>query len=197
MKMWNGMKLTSWKSSVDPATGLFSMGMDISPGKTQMLMVYNNTVPYWSSGEWTGNSFANAPETYIPNKFVASCVTVSPSSIYVRSSYAGQCNMYDICGPYGLCNGNDMCGCIEGFTPKNYSQGVCSTGCARRKPLHCSVTAGTTDGLLESKNRYLPKEKAVSYNNESTLQGCRTACLKNCSCTAFVFFISDLPICRM
>ncbi|XP_059068827.1 G-type lectin S-receptor-like serine/threonine-protein kinase At2g19130 [Cryptomeria japonica] len=234
MKMWKGMKLTSWKSSVDPATGLFSMGMDISPGKTQMLMVYNNSNPYWYSGEWTGNSFANAPEAYIPNKFVVSCVTVSPSSIYVsysifpsvhiltgklqvdekghiglyfgmddctwsqvRSSYGGQCNKYDICGPYGLCNGNDTCGCIEGFTPKNYTQDVFSSGCARRKPLHCSVTAGTTDGFLESKNRYLPKEKAVSYNNESTLQGCRTACLKNCSCTAFVFFISDLPICRM
>ncbi|GLJ35685.1 hypothetical protein SUGI_0717080 [Cryptomeria japonica] len=64
MKLWKGMKLTSWKSSVDPASGLFSLGMDMSPGKTQMLMLYNNIVPYWSSGEWTGNYFANVPEVH-------------------------------------------------------------------------------------------------------------------------------------
>ncbi|GLJ51359.1 hypothetical protein SUGI_1092040 [Cryptomeria japonica] len=53
MKMWKGMKLTSWKSSVDPATWLFSVGIDMSPRKTQMVMAYNSSVPYWSSGEWT------------------------------------------------------------------------------------------------------------------------------------------------
>ncbi|GLJ35684.1 hypothetical protein SUGI_0717070 [Cryptomeria japonica] len=34
MKLWKGMKLTSWKSYVDPTSGLFSVGMDMSPGKT-------------------------------------------------------------------------------------------------------------------------------------------------------------------
>ncbi|GLJ51238.1 hypothetical protein SUGI_1090030 [Cryptomeria japonica] len=43
MKMWKGMKLTSWKSSVYPAIGLFSIGMDISQGKTQLVMIYNNS----------------------------------------------------------------------------------------------------------------------------------------------------------
>ncbi|GLJ50558.1 hypothetical protein SUGI_1077110 [Cryptomeria japonica] len=228
MKMWKGMKLTSWKSSVDPATGLFSVGMDISPGKTQMVMVYNSSVPYWSTGEWTGRYFANVPEAYAPKEFMMSCVSVSPSKIYTTfsvfavhtltgrfqfdengelrlyylkddgtwiqewSTYRGQCNAYDICGAYGLCNANDVCSCAEGFTPKHHTQGLLSSGCARRRPLHCS-----TDGFLESKNRYLPEEEAVSYNNESTLQDCRTACLNNCSCTAFAFVISDLPICRL
>ncbi|GLJ51441.1 hypothetical protein SUGI_1093300 [Cryptomeria japonica] len=69
MKMWKGMRLASWKPSVDPAIGLFSIGMDLSPGKTQLVMVYNNSVPYWSTGEWTGNYFANHPEVYSPKKF--------------------------------------------------------------------------------------------------------------------------------
>ncbi|GLJ51354.1 hypothetical protein SUGI_1091970 [Cryptomeria japonica] len=47
MKMSKGMKLTSRKSSVDPASGLFSYGMDMSSGKTDMLMTYNNSIPYW------------------------------------------------------------------------------------------------------------------------------------------------------
>ncbi|GLJ51259.1 hypothetical protein SUGI_1090360 [Cryptomeria japonica] len=62
MKMWKGMKLTSWKSSVDFPIGLFSYGMDMSPGKSQMVMIYNNSITYWSSGEWTGNTTAKIPE---------------------------------------------------------------------------------------------------------------------------------------
>ncbi|XP_057869496.1 S-locus-specific glycoprotein S6-like [Cryptomeria japonica] len=90
MKLWKGMKLTSWKSSVDPASGLFSLGMDMSPGKTQMLMLYNNIVPYWSSGEWTGNYFANVPEVYAPTRFEISCVRVSPFKIYFTFSISRQ-----------------------------------------------------------------------------------------------------------
>ncbi|GLJ21871.1 hypothetical protein SUGI_0409030 [Cryptomeria japonica] len=237
MKVWKGMKLTSWKSSVDPASGLFSLGMDMSPGKTQMLMVYNNSVPYWSSGEWTGNYFANVPEINAPKIFEMSCVRISPSKIYFSfwifrhgptltgrisvdaekgelkywdlmddgtwnqgwSTYEGQCSRYDICGANGLCNANDVCSCIEGFKPKrDTDQGWWSSGCSRRRPLQCSVTEGTTDGFLEFNDRNLPEEESVSYNNESTnMQGCRTACLNNCSCTAFAFDISDLPVCRL
>ncbi|KAH9323920.1 hypothetical protein KI387_018559, partial [Taxus chinensis] len=62
MKMWKGMKLTSWKSSVDPARGLLSFGMDPSPGRTKLLLIYNNRVPYWSSGEWAGDHFTNLSE---------------------------------------------------------------------------------------------------------------------------------------
>ncbi|KAH9310700.1 hypothetical protein KI387_025735, partial [Taxus chinensis] len=53
MKFWKGMKIKSWKNSVDPASGLFSLEIDPAPGKTQLLLVYNNTVRYWTSGEWT------------------------------------------------------------------------------------------------------------------------------------------------
>ncbi|GLJ51252.1 hypothetical protein SUGI_1090190 [Cryptomeria japonica] len=185
MKMWKSMKLTSWKSSSDPATGLFSYGMDMSPGKTQMMMFYNNTIPYLSSGEWTRGYFAKIPESEGQKTIEMSCVRVSPSSIYYNftispldqtlhtlgrllfsengelqlyywmdnnrwslrwSTYRGQCSDYEICGAYGLCNTNDLCTCVQGFTPKNKSQGWWSSGCVRRRPLQCSATEGTTDG---------------------------------------------------
>ncbi|GLJ51362.1 hypothetical protein SUGI_1092070 [Cryptomeria japonica] len=233
MKMWKGMKLTSWKSSVDPASGLFSVGIDTTPGKTQLVLAYNNSVPYWSSGEWTGVYFSNNPEGHDPMRFVLFYAKISPSRMYMNftlfpsfhtvtgrfqldengeihlyclmddgtwiqgwSTYQGQCSRYDICGAYGLCNLNDACSCIEGFTPKHKTRGLLSSGCARRGHLQCSVTGGSTDGFLETKNRSLPEEQAVSYN-EPTLLGCRTACLNNCSCTAFAFVISDLPACRL
>ncbi|XP_057827950.2 G-type lectin S-receptor-like serine/threonine-protein kinase At2g19130 [Cryptomeria japonica] len=235
MKLWRGMKITSWKSSVDPATGLFSYGPDMSPGKTQTVLIYNKSVPYWSTGEWTGSYFTKVPETnHFPNIYELSFVRVSPSRFYYQhtvnpsghvlrarelvdengkikvyllmddgtwnlwwSTHRGQCSDYEICGAYGLCNANDVCSCVEGFSPKNDSHGWRSSGCARRRPLQCSVTTGTTDGFLETKNRYLPEEEALSYNNEPTMEDCRTACLNNCSCTAFAFVISDLPICRL
>ncbi|GLJ51249.1 hypothetical protein SUGI_1090150 [Cryptomeria japonica] len=233
MEMWKGMKLTSWKSSSDPATGLFSYGMDMSPGKTQMMLFYNNTVPCLSSGEWIGGYFVKEPQMEGSKKLQTSCVRLSPSRIYIKyvinqidhiltgrilvsengrfqiyflmddgrwsvrwSTYQGQCNDYEICGAYGLCNLNDVCSCVQGFTPKNGSKSWWSSGCARQRPLHCSVTEGTTDGFSEAKDQYLSEKEAVLYNEE-TQDSCRTSCLNNCSCTAFAFAISDPPVCRL
>ncbi|GLJ51257.1 hypothetical protein SUGI_1090340 [Cryptomeria japonica] len=235
MKMWKGMHLTSWKSSVDPAaSGLFSYGMDMSPRKTQMVLVYNNSIPYSSSGEWTGNYFTKIPEIGAEKRFRLFCVRISPESIYFNfsinqvdhtlngriilsengmlelyylmddnrwtiewSTFGGQWSDYDICGAYGVCNKNEVCSCSEGFAPKHASASWWSNGCARRRPLQCSVTEGTTDDFLEAKNQYLPEKEAVSYNNKATLEDCRIACLKNCSCTAFACAISDPPVCRL
>ncbi|GLJ51286.1 hypothetical protein SUGI_1090770 [Cryptomeria japonica] len=234
-KLWKGMTLTSWKSSSDPASGLYSFRMDTSPGKTELMMLFNNTVPYWSSGECIGhNYFTKVPELEGQKKVQTSCVRLSPSRIYINFSinpidhmikgrfvlnengdfelffwmddgrwslrwltYRCQCSNYKICGSYGLCNTNDVCSCVQGFTPKHDSQGWWSTGCARGKPLECSVTEGTTDGFLEATNQYLPEKKAILINNEPTQQGCRTACLHKCSCTAFAFADSDPPVCKL
>ncbi|GLJ51275.1 hypothetical protein SUGI_1090580 [Cryptomeria japonica] len=234
MKMWKGMTLTSWKSSSDPASGLFSFRMDVSPGKTQMMMFYNNTVPYWSSGECSGNYCTKVPELQAQKKIQASCVRLSLSRIYIHfginpidhtltgrsvldvngelqvyiwmddgrwslrwSTYRGQCSDYEICGAYGLCNANDVCSCVQGFTPNKDSQGWWSSGCSRRRPLQCSATEGTNDEFLVAKNQYLSEKEAVIINNEPTQLGCQTACLNNCSCTAFGLAISDQPICRL
>ncbi|XP_057827970.1 G-type lectin S-receptor-like serine/threonine-protein kinase At2g19130 [Cryptomeria japonica] len=234
MKMWKGMTIISWKNTLDPASGLFSFLMDMSPGKTQMMMFYNNTVPYWSSGECSGNSCTKVPELQVKKKVLASSVRLSPSRIYNAfgispidhtptgrfvldengelqlyfwmddgrwsmkwSTHRGQCSDYEICGAYGLCNANDVCSCVQGFTPYNDSRGWWSSGCSRRRPLQCSATEGTTDGFLEAKNQYLSEKEAVIINNEPTQQGCQTACLNNCSCTAFGLAISDRPVCRL
>ncbi|GLJ51284.1 hypothetical protein SUGI_1090750 [Cryptomeria japonica] len=234
MKMWKGMTLTSWKSSSDPASGLFSIRMDVSPGKTEMVMFYNNTVPYWSSGECSGNYCTKVPELQAQKKIQASCVRLSPSRIYIHfginpidhtltgrsvldvngklqvyfwmddgrwslrwSTYRGQCSDYEICGAYGLCNANDVCSCVQGFTPNKDSQGWWSSGCSRRRPLQCSATEGTNDEFLVPKNQYLSEKEAVIINNEPTQLGCQTACLNNCSCTAFGLAISDQAICRL
>ncbi|XP_059068805.1 G-type lectin S-receptor-like serine/threonine-protein kinase At2g19130 [Cryptomeria japonica] len=199
-----------------------------------MMMFYNNTVPYWSSGECSGNYCTKVPELQAQKKIQASCVRLSPSRIYIHfginpidhtltgrsvldvngelqvyfwmddgrwslrwSTYRGQCSDYEICGAYGLCNVNDVCSCVQGFTPNKDSQGWWSSGCSRRRPLQCSATEGTNDEFFVAKNQYLSEKEAVIINNEPTQLGCQTACLNNCSCTAFGLAISDQPICRL
>ncbi|GLJ32977.1 hypothetical protein SUGI_0664100 [Cryptomeria japonica] len=65
MKLWKGMKVNSWKSSVDPAPGPFFVQMNPSPGKKDFLLQYKNGVSYYSSGDWTGKYYSTTmlPET--------------------------------------------------------------------------------------------------------------------------------------
>ncbi|XP_021748135.1 G-type lectin S-receptor-like serine/threonine-protein kinase SD2-2 [Chenopodium quinoa] len=68
-----GMNLTvtgsivAWKSEWDPSPGRYSLRFR-PPLYGEIELVYNDTVSYWSTGRWTGSSFANVPEmtvTYI------------------------------------------------------------------------------------------------------------------------------------
>ncbi|CAL2249480.1 unnamed protein product [Prunus armeniaca] len=47
--------LTSWKSSEDPAPGLFSLELDPN-GSSAYLILWNTSRVYWSSGAWDANS---------------------------------------------------------------------------------------------------------------------------------------------
>ncbi|GLJ37589.1 hypothetical protein SUGI_0763780 [Cryptomeria japonica] len=85
MKVWKGIKLTSWRSSSDPAPGPFSFQMDPTPGKTDFLLLYNNNISYLNSGEWVGNQFTNMPE--MSNKdsskiLKTAFVKISPTRMY-------------------------------------------------------------------------------------------------------------------
>ncbi|KAE8726146.1 G-type lectin S-receptor-like serine/threonine-protein kinase SD2-2 [Hibiscus syriacus] len=57
--------LTSWKSSVDPSPGLFSLRLNPKEFN-KFELVYNSTTVYWSTGNWTGKAFVNVPQMTIP-----------------------------------------------------------------------------------------------------------------------------------
>ncbi|XP_031284089.1 G-type lectin S-receptor-like serine/threonine-protein kinase At2g19130 [Pistacia vera] len=68
--------LTSWKNKEDPASGLFSLGLDPS-GLDQYVILWNYSEQYWSSGLWNGQIFSMVPEmvsrhffnfTYVSNE---------------------------------------------------------------------------------------------------------------------------------
>ncbi|KAG1347243.1 G-type lectin S-receptor-like serine/threonine-protein kinase [Cocos nucifera] len=54
-------RLISWKSSADPAPGIFSLELD-PDGTSQYYIQWNESVTYWSSGTWNGQIFSGVPE---------------------------------------------------------------------------------------------------------------------------------------
>lgn len=55
------VNLTSWKSLFDPSPGLYSLRLR-PRFYNEFELVYNGSSVYWSTGNWTGGSFANIPE---------------------------------------------------------------------------------------------------------------------------------------
>eukprot|EP01018_Ginkgo_biloba_P011522 Gb_37900 [translate_table: standard] len=103
----------------------------------------------------------------------------------IWSQPSDQCAVYDGCGPYGSCDLNNLqfCSCIRGFEPVDGREP--SNGCVRRTQLNCDVKNGSTDRFLQLTDRFLT-DTAVSYDGQ-TRNGCKAACLNNCSCTAFAY----------
>ncbi|KAL8248361.1 hypothetical protein R6Q59_005229 [Mikania micrantha] len=52
--------ISSWKSAENPAVGLFSL--EIDHDYKQLVIMWNRSVQYWSSGSWDGQFFSWIPE---------------------------------------------------------------------------------------------------------------------------------------
>lgn len=53
--------LTAWKTEDDPSPGKFVSG--ISPEKPPQGFIWNNSIPFWRSGQWNGLKLVGIPET--------------------------------------------------------------------------------------------------------------------------------------
>ncbi|GLJ33018.1 hypothetical protein SUGI_0664800 [Cryptomeria japonica] len=82
MKLWKGMKVNSWKSSVDPAPGPFFEQINPSPGKTDISLQYKNGVSYYSTGELTGRYFTTLPGALSYSTLKLEFVVFSPTRMY-------------------------------------------------------------------------------------------------------------------
>ncbi|KAK7292696.1 hypothetical protein RJT34_15548 [Clitoria ternatea] len=57
--------LVSWRTPTDPSPGLYSLRLK-PPHYGEFELVFNDTVSYWSTGNWTNGSFVDVPEMTIP-----------------------------------------------------------------------------------------------------------------------------------
>ncbi|WOG98735.1 hypothetical protein DCAR_0418080 [Daucus carota subsp. sativus] len=52
--------LTSWRNAEDPAPSVFSL--EVETNETSLVLVYNKTKQYFTTGSWTGRYFVSVPE---------------------------------------------------------------------------------------------------------------------------------------
>ncbi|XP_076921301.1 G-type lectin S-receptor-like serine/threonine-protein kinase At4g27290 isoform X2 [Bidens hawaiensis] len=97
-----------------------------------------------------------------------------------------KCDTYGLCGPYGICNTVTFstCGCLKGFelkNPREISGDNWSSGCRRIRSLDCAPE----EGFLKFSSLKLPDTQNAVFDVNLSLQECKVACKKNCSCTAY------------
>ncbi|CAL4973676.1 unnamed protein product [Urochloa decumbens] len=98
-----------------------------------------------------------------------------------------QCDAVSPCGPNGVCDTNNLpvCSCLRGFTPKTPAAWALRDGrdgCVRSTPLDCR---NGTDGFVKVRHAKVPDTERAAVDWALTLDQCRQACLRNCSCTAY------------
>uniref|UniRef100_A0A0D9W4V2 Receptor-like serine/threonine-protein kinase n=1 Tax=Leersia perrieri TaxID=77586 RepID=A0A0D9W4V2_9ORYZ len=105
-----------------------------------------------------------------------------------------QCDVYAMCGPFTVCNDITFpfCTCMKGFSirsPEDWELDDRTGGCVRNTPLFCSsnkTEAGNTDKFYPMAYVQLP-DKAQNIGTANSSDGCATACLISCSCTAYSY----------
>ncbi|KAG6520620.1 G-type lectin S-receptor-like serine/threonine-protein kinase At2g19130 [Zingiber officinale] len=132
-------RLTSWKSKIDPAPGIFSFEMD-QEGSFQYFSFWNSSRTYWTSGLWDGRIFSQIPElvpVYIynfqvvnetdknyftysvsnPNYFKSRCVIDPDSGQIQQLTWMENSNSWLLfwaqprskCSVYGVCGSFGSC----------------------------------------------------------------------------------------
>ncbi|KAG0475713.1 hypothetical protein HPP92_015399 [Vanilla planifolia] len=106
---------------------------------------------------------------------------------------SSQCDVYSVCGPFGICYEKSMpvCKCANGFSPassRDWELNDWSSGCTRNTKLQCrnSVSDAQQDvGFLKLQSILLPSN-AISVNSNK-VEDCRSVCLNDCSCAAYAY----------
>ncbi|XP_062084145.1 G-type lectin S-receptor-like serine/threonine-protein kinase At4g03230 isoform X1 [Humulus lupulus] len=191
--------LTSWKNSIDPSPGLFTLQLDETDNS--FIILRDKSRRYWTSGPWNGRIFSffnvvsNENESYFtysvkPTSTITSRLVMDVSGQIKQLNYLPdngwtlswsqprtQCQTYAFCGPYGSCDSRSLpyCKCLRGFKPTSQSDWDLkeySGGCTRVSQLKCgndSLPDGEKDRFLEMPNMLLPDNNRILRKNIHSL----------------------------
>ncbi|KAL6896795.1 hypothetical protein ACP4OV_007367 [Aristida adscensionis] len=106
---------------------------------------------------------------------------------------AAMCDVYSVCGPFGVCKtgADEQCYCLPGFRPaslKSWDLGAWSQGCVRQTDIQCDNSNKQTekkeqDGFLKITNIKISQNPIT--RKVQSIEECRSICLSNCACTAY------------
>ncbi|XP_056171957.1 G-type lectin S-receptor-like serine/threonine-protein kinase At1g61370 isoform X2 [Syzygium oleosum] len=107
------------------------------------------------------------------------------------------CEIYGICGSFGVCNSSSspICRCLKGFKPRSdeeWNKGNWTRGCLREMELNCQKSASTATSTTVEKDMFGKMEQmklpdSADYLLINDAEGCQSWCLANCSCLAFSY----------
>ncbi|XP_021311074.1 G-type lectin S-receptor-like serine/threonine-protein kinase At2g19130 isoform X2 [Sorghum bicolor] len=195
----NGKKITLC-SSLDPyGMGLtFTLSLDATRRRSFIIRQHPNgqmfagTFPGWMGIHEDGDHMLTFNDVYAyirlnESGFVTFAKQRECDSI-LWSAPESLCEFHSYCGPYSLCTLSGSCICPVGFNSLSSNAAWISTGCLRDYPLNCEngeVTCYPIDGI----HRYPQKAFTLEVTNMSE---CESACLRDCTCTAFAYNASCL-----
>ncbi|THF96752.1 hypothetical protein TEA_029820 [Camellia sinensis var. sinensis] len=100
-----------------------------------------------------------------------------------------RCDIYGVCGPFGVCNNNmsPNCECLKGFVPnsiEDWKKGNWAGGCVRKADLQCQKNTSSlassgkaqNDGFWKLRSLKLPDHYEYLYTEDSS--GCQQWCLR-------------------
>ncbi|CAN0826702.1 G-type lectin S-receptor-like serine/threonine-protein kinase At4g27290 [Linum grandiflorum] len=170
--------MRSWKSPEDPSPGNFTYGMEIE-GYPEIVQRQNSMVRF-RTGPWTGLSFSGTPYLKPNILYTFEFVFNKQEAYYSYHLRNSSALSRVVITPAGLVQS-----CLEGFVPKvpkEWDMVDWRNGCVRRTELNCSG-----DGFLKLTGVKVPetRNKLSWFNVTMSLDDCRDACIRNCSCTAY------------
>uniref|UniRef100_A0ACD5UY19 Uncharacterized protein n=1 Tax=Avena sativa TaxID=4498 RepID=A0ACD5UY19_AVESA len=104
-----------------------------------------------------------------------------------------QCDVFNVCGPFTICNDNMLpfCNCMKGFSvrsPDDWELDDRTGGCVRNTPLDCSINKS-----ISKRDRFYPMPCVGLPNNSHSIEDatsadkCAEVCLGNCTCTGYSY----------
>ncbi|KAL5714076.1 hypothetical protein ACHQM5_016085 [Ranunculus cassubicifolius] len=208
---------SSWKNANDPSHGLFSVELDPIAQEFNLWwnrsqtywssgpwdgQIFTNIPTMKLAKNYNFSYVNNVNESYvIYNTSRISRMVVNLSGQLMRfewdeqtkrwfplwSAPTQQCEVFGLCGAYGVCNQNGLplCKCMHGFQPRNKKEwdmsDFTSGGCVRKSSLQC----GDRDGFFTMTSVNLPvNQRSFPAAN---VDQCKLVCSNNCSCNAYAY----------
>ncbi|XP_028066183.1 G-type lectin S-receptor-like serine/threonine-protein kinase At1g61550 [Camellia sinensis] len=197
--IWNGSK-PYWRSGpwdeskfigvldIENAYGDgFNLKHDNQQGSVYMAWhVYNTSYAHFMFITLDGTLKRMFMDEQVKNPYVSWMVPVN------------RCDIYGVCGPFGVCNKNKSpnCECLKGFVPnsiEDWKKGNWAGGCVWKSDLLCQKNTSNlassgkaqNDGFWKLRSMKLPDHFEYLYTEDSS--GCQQWCLSNCSCVAYAY----------
>ncbi|CAL5408622.1 unnamed protein product [Camellia sinensis] len=211
-KLTGEKRFISWLTEDGPSPGKFfcTFSLDTPP----QVFIWNGSKTYWRSGPWDGLKFIGIPNGLYgyddgfdithDNQQGNVNKTWHIYNTSIKNPYVtwmtplNRCDIYGVCGPFGVCNKNNSpnCECLKGFVPnsiEDWKKGNWADGCVRKIDLLCQKNTSSlassgnaqNDRFWKLRSMKLPDHFEYLYIEDSS--GCQQWCLSNCSCVAYAY----------